>query len=170
MPNWCWNTVHFTGKNENLNNLNKLLDKTVDIQNATGLGQILHGLEGSIDGYMFDISSIEFDGDEYLSFNFQSRWSPIPNDIVRIAELFNLNFTYDYEESGMCLYGKYTFTIEDGESYLEEQVATEGDVEACTTYDENGEFEGMDYDKLNDLIESSEMISQSITRIENTAA
>lgn len=169
MPNWCWNTIEFTGKQKNLENLNKLLRKTVDIQKITGLGQILHSLEGSIDGYMFDISGIDL-GDGYLLLNFQSRWSPIPNDIVRIAELFNLHFTYDYEESGMELYGKYTFTIVDGESYLDEQVANEEDIQACRIYDEDGEDDGLDYEKLHDLIESNDMFSQSITRIENTAA
>lgn len=169
MPNWCWNTVEFTGKQKNLENLKKLLHKTVDIQEATGLGQILHSLEGAIDGYMFNIHGIEL-GDEYLSMAFESRWSPIPNDMVRIAELFNLDFTYSYEESGMELHGKYTFEIVDGESHLAEQVANEEDIKACRIYDEDGEDEGLDYEKLHDLIESNDMFSQSITRIENTTA
>ena len=169
MPNWCWNTVEFTGKQKNLENLNKLLHKTVDIQEATGLGQILHSLEGAIDGYMFNIHGIEL-GDEYLSMAFESRWSPIPNDMVRIAELFNLDFTYSYEESGMALYGKYIFEIIDGEGSLYEQLATEDDIESCKTFDEEGDEQEFNYEKLENLIESNEMISQSITRIENTTA
>lgn len=169
MPNWCYNTIEFKGEQKKLNNLNKLLHKTVDIQNATGNGQILHSLEGAIDGYMFDISGIEL-GDEYLTFYFHSKWNPIPNDIVRIAELFNLHFTYDYEELNMGVYGKYTFTIIDGESHLEEQVANDEDIDACRMYDENGEDEGLDYYRLEKLIESKDMFPQSITRIENTTA
>jgi hypothetical protein len=168
MPNWCFNTVNFTGEKKNLENLNKLLHKTVEIQEKTGLGQILHSLEDSIDGYMFNISNVECDG-YYLSFNFDSRWSPIPNDIVRIAELFNLEFTYDYEESGMALYGKYTFEITDGESYLSEQVASDADIESSKIYDESGEEESLDYEKLETCIESNEMFSQSITRLEDIA-
>jgi len=168
MPNWCWNTVQFTGEQNNLENLNKLLHKTVEMQEKTGMGQILHGIEGSLDGYMFDISDVDL-GDEYLSLSFQSRWAPIPNDIVRIAELFNLQFTYSYDESGMALYGKYTFEIIDGESYLSEQVASDADIESSKIYDESGEEEGLDYEKLEACIESNEMFSQSITRLEDIA-
>lgn len=168
MPNWCWNTIEFTGEEKNVENLSKLIDKTIEMQEKTGFGQLLFGLDGSIDGYMFDISNVDSDKG-WIMFSFQSRWNPIPNDMVRIAELFGLDFTYDYEESGMALYGKYTFEITEGESYLYEQVASETDIEACRILDEDGEEEGQDYEKLENLIASNEMCSQSITRLENIA-
>ena len=81
MPNWCWNNVEFTGEQKNIDNLSKLFEKTIEIQEITGQGQLLFGLEGSIDGYMFEISNVD-QGEGYLMLSFQSRWSPIPYDIV----------------------------------------------------------------------------------------
>lgn len=170
MPNWCWNSVEFTGEQKNVENLCKLLEKTVDMQEKTGMGQLLFGLDGSIDGYMFDICNIDSD-EGWVSLAFQSRWSPIPNDMVRIAELFNLQFTYDYEESGMGLFGKYTFEIIDKEGTLYEQSASEEDIKECTFKEENDEEEeetGFDYEKLEMLIENAVMSSLSVTRINET--
>jgi hypothetical protein len=172
MPNWCWNNVEFTGEQKNVENLCKLLEKTVDMQEKTGMGQLLFGLDGSIDGYMFDICNIDSD-EGWVSLAFQSRWSPIPNDIVRIAELFNLQFTYDYEESGMGLFGKYTFEIIDGEGTLYEQAASEKDIKECTFKeegDEDDEETGFNYEKLETLIENTSMTSLSVTRINETVS
>jgi len=172
MPNWCWNNVEFTGEQKNIENLCKLLEKTVDMQEKTGMGQLLFGLDGSIDGYMFDICNIDSD-EGWVSLAFQSRWSPIPNDIVRIAELFNLQFTYDYEESGMGLFGKYTFEIIDGEGTLYEQAASEEDIKECTFKeegDEDDEETGFNYEKLETLIENTSMTSLSVTRINETVS
>ena len=172
MPNWCWNHVAFTGEEKNLNNLSKLLIKTVEMQKITGYGQLLFGLEGSIDGYMFDISEIDSD-EGWLNFSFQSRWAPIPNDIVRIAELFDLQFTYSYDEGGMSLYGKYTFEIIDGEGNLYEQSVTEEQVSKCTFMEDDDDEDcpsGFDYEKLEGFIESASMESHSITRVNDTAA
>lgn len=169
MPNWCSNTVIFTGEKKNLKNLNKLLHKTADIQEKTGQGQLLHSLEGFIDGYMFYIGSIDLEED-CLRFSFDSKWNPIPNDIIRIAELFNLEFTYDYEECGMGLYGKYTFEINDDENCLYEQMASDEDINLCKTFDENGEEESMNYEKLEECISHVEMYSRDIIRLSNATA
>jgi hypothetical protein len=161
MANWCWNNVHFTGKQKNLEKLSQLIDKTIEMVEKTGQGQILFGLEGSLDGYMFDISNEDL-GEDYLVLSFQSRWAPIPNDIVRIAELFNLEFTYDYEESGMGLFGKYTFKIIDEEStILYDQSASEEDIKSCQYKlegDEDDEETGFNYDKLETIIEDAPMM------------
>ena len=172
MPNWCWNNVEFTGEQKNVENLYKLFEKTIDMQEKTGHGQLLFGLDGSIDGYMFEISNVD-QGEGYLMLSFQSRWAPIPNDIVRIAELFDLQFTYSYDEGGMSLYGKYTFEIIDGEGNLYEQSATEEQVSACTFMEDDDDEDspsGFDYEKLENFIESAAMESHSITRVNDTAA
>jgi hypothetical protein len=177
MPNWCWNNVEFTGEEKNLENLSKLLDKTIEMQEKTGQGQLLFGLESSIDGYMFNISNID-SGEGWLKLSFDSRWAPIPNEIIRIAELFNLQFVCDYEEGGMSLYGKYTFEYEDveNEGVLYEQSATEEDIDSCRYKDEADdpddpdEMSGLNLEKLESIIEHNEMHCRSITRIQETAA
>ena len=172
MPNWCWNNVEFTGEQKNIDNLSKLFEKTIEMQEITGQGQLLFGLEGSIDGYMFEISNVD-QGEGYLILSFQSRWSPIPYDIVRIAELFNLQFTYSYDEGGMSIYGKYTFEIIDGEGTLYDQSPSDAGIDECRFQeegDDEDEKSGFDYEKLESLIESCKMEAQSITRIKDTVA
>ena len=173
MPNWCYNNVTFEGEENNLENLNKLFEKTIDIQNKTGQGQLLFGLEESIDGYMFDIQ-IQDMYPGYLNVSFESRWAPIPNDIVRIAELFNLQFEYDYEEGGMNLYGKYTFKYEEEEGVLYEQSASEEDINSCRYKEEDDEddpedMSGLNLEKLESIIEHNEMHCRSIERLQQTA-
>jgi len=172
MPNWCWNTVEFTGEEKNLNNLSKLLDKTIKMQEITGNGELLFGLEGSIDGYMFNINNVDSD-EGWLNFSFESKWSPIPNDIVRIAELFNLQFTYEFEESGNGIYGKYTFEIIGDEGNLYEQSPTEEQINECRFQEEDDDEDcpsGFDYEKLEGFIESASMESCQITRVNEKAA
>lgn len=172
MSNWCWNNVEFTGEQKNIDNLSNLFEKTIDIQEKTGQGQLLFGIEGSIDGYMFEISNVD-QGENYLILSFQSRWSPIPYDIVRIAELFNLQFTYSYDEGGMSLYGKYTFEINDGEGTLYDQSPNDDEIDECRFQeegDDEDEKSGFDYEKLESLIESCKMEAQPITRIKDIVA
>lgn len=163
MPNWCYNTIEFNGEQKNLEILNKLLLKTEEIGNITHHGQILHGLEQVIDGYMFSISNININ-EGCLIFNFDSRWNPIPNDIIRIAELFNLTFIYDYEESGNMLHGKYTFEYEDGVGNLYEQTLSDSEINSCYEEEED-EDTIINYEKMESLLLHSEMNCQPITRI-----
>lgn len=165
MPNWCHNVITCEGKKENIKNLKRLLRKTIEIQNKTGYGELLFGLEGSIDGYMFDIE-IQTSCKEALVFSFQSRWAPIPNDIVRIAEIYDLTFEYVYEEGGMELYGKYIYE----EGSLEEYALSEDQIEACKTPEDPEDEESgyIDYEQieltLNELVDG---VSVEITRLQS---
>lgn len=164
MPNWCYNNVTFYGEKQNITNLGKLLDKTIDLEDKTHHGQTLFTFEGVIEGYMFSIGYEILDDDTTLVLTFDSRWSPIPHDVVRIAELFNLKFEYDYEESGMDLYGKYTLEkdLGDDEAYLMHQSLESEHINSCRVKvdnnfaeeeddDDDAEYE-LDYEKLHDLI------------------
>lgn len=147
MPNWCSNNVTFTGTEENLNKFQRLLDKTIKIQESHGNGEMLIGLDGVLDGYMFWIHTANTG-----VISFESRWNPIPQDIVRIAQLFDLEFEYEYEESGCDLYGKYTY--ENG--MLMCQCLSEEEADSCKTYDKDEEIYDFDYDKLWDLVEEAD--------------
>jgi hypothetical protein len=145
MPNWCSNNVTFTGNEDNLNNFQKVLEKTIEIQDSHGNGEMLFVLEGVIDGYMFWIQTTDTG-----VISFESRWSPIPQDMVRIAQLFDLEFEYEYEESGGNLYGKYIYK----NGVLTDQYLDEDDIETCKIHKEDDEFPDMDYEKLWDLVEN----------------
>lgn len=147
MPNWCSNNVTFTGTEANLNNFQRLLDKTIKVQESHGNGEMLIRLEGVLDGYMFWIQTTDTG-----VISFESRWNPIPQDIVRIAQLFDLDFEYEYEESGCDLYGKYTY--ENG--MLTCQCLDEDEANSCKTYNKDDDIHDVDYDKLWDLVEEAD--------------
>ena len=147
MANWCSNNVTFTGAEENLNNFQRLLEKTIEIQESHGNGEMLLGLEGVLEGYMFWINTSDTG-----VISFESRWNPIPQDMVRIAQMFDLEFEYEYEESGCDLYGKYTY--ENG--MLMCQCLDEDEANSCKTYNEDEDVHDVDYEKLWDLVEEAD--------------
>lgn len=163
MPNWCSNTVEFRGEKKSIDVVSRLLEKTIEMADKTNEGQILFGLEGTIDGYMFN-PYINDEDIGYITIIFESRWNPIPNDMVRIAEVFNLTFDYDYEESGNQIYGKYIF---DGEE-LTDQFPTEDEIAMCVYKEEDDkddEMSGFNYEKLYTLVENATPSGIPIIRI-----
>jgi hypothetical protein len=154
MPNWCNNYVTFSGEEKNIENLKKLIDKTIEQEKKTYRGQLLFGLEGELDGYMFNLNN-----NENGSITFESRWSPIPQDMVRIAQLFDLTFTYEYEESGNNLYGCYTY---DSEGYLYDQYLQDEEINACRIKDEDDdpddpdEISGINNDAIWDMVANAD--------------
>ncbi len=41
----------------------------------------------------------------YFQLNFASKWSPTQKSVKELSQLFNLNYEYNYEELGCCIYG-----------------------------------------------------------------
>lgn len=163
MPNWCSNIVEFRGEKKSIEVISRLLERTIEMADKTNEGQILFGLEGTIDGYMFN-PYINDEDEEYITIIFESRWNPIPNDMVRIAEVFNLTFDYDYEESGNQIYGKYIF---DGEE-LTDQFPREDEIAMCVYKEEDDkddEMSGFNYEKLYTLVENATPLGIPIIRI-----
>jgi hypothetical protein len=154
MPNWCNNYVTFSGEEKNIENLKKLIDKTIEQEKKTYRGQLLFGLEGELDGYMFNLNN-----NENGSITFESRWSPIPQEMVRIAQIFDLTFEYEYEESGNNLYGCYTY---DSEGYLYDQYLQDEEINACRIKDEDDnpddpdEISGIDNDAIWDMVANAD--------------
>ena len=163
MPNWCSNVIEFRGDKKSIDVVRRLLEKTIEMADKTNEGQILFGLEGIIDGYMFN-PYVNDEDEDYINVIFESRWNPIVNDMVRIAEVFNLTFEYDYEESGNMIYGKYSFDGED----LTNQYATDNDVASCRYKeedDEEDEISGFNYEKIYEMIEYAPTEGVQIQRI-----
>lgn len=150
MANWCSNTVIFSGSEKNLENLSKLMNKTIELQKLNDWnGQILFGLEGILDGYLFDIRY------EDCVLYFESKWITLPNEMVRIAQLFDLTFIYEYSEFGSELYGKYTY---DSDGNLYDQCLNDDDIDQCRIKsdddldDEEYNLSELDYNKIDELI------------------
>lgn len=149
MANWCSNNITFSGDEKSIHILEKLLQKTITVEDITGKGQLLHGIDGpEIDGYMFCLV-INDTTEEEISIQFESKWNPIPLEMVRIAKMFNLTFEYWYEESS--LHGRYVY--ENNE--LTDQCLTDDDVDACRFKepgDEEDEISGLDYEQIESRI------------------
>ena len=152
MPNWCLNTVYFEGEPENILVLDKMLNCMKNLETTTGQGQIHPLAEKSYEGYFFQIDwEIE---ENRLTFRFESRWGPIPYDVLKMAQLHNLDFEYSFEESGNLLYGKYVYK---DESFFE-YCPSEADLNEheCFIEDEEEDYYDVDYEKLEELIDNME--------------
>jgi len=106
MANWCNNTVTFLGNDADI-------EKVVDAFRliaamSYGEGQQI-AKDGGVSGYMFEIYA---GGEEDVSqnyVNFQTKWAPVDAQIVKVANLFNVEFEYEYEELGCGVYGMYVY-------------------------------------------------------------
>ena len=152
MANWCTNNITFNGDKKSISILEKLVLKTIDLENITDKGQLLYSItESDNDIYMFSLN-INDVTEEEISLSFESRWNPSPNHMVRIADIFELTFEYWYEESGNCIYGKYNYK----NNILTDQCLTEEDVNECRfkeDWDEEDEVSGLNYDLIESMIE-----------------
>lgn len=105
MANICSNNIEFIGKEEDLDNLFKHLDKTVKLRNkGVNCAFILFPDNTPILKWMSDLS---YNDEE--SIYFSSAWGPDPVQIIRIANYFNLSFIYGYEELGSDIYGEFKY-------------------------------------------------------------
>lgn len=162
MANWCSTQIEFSGSKKNIKNLHQLFERTVEMQNIKGEGQLLFGLEGVIDGYMF---SIEYDliDDDYFQVTYESKWNPLPHDMVRIAQMFKLTFISTYQEEGNQLYGVYNF---DGTN-LSYKTLSDEELEACKYVVEDygsddDVYTEIDYEKAEDFLDNKSFESMEI--------
>lgn len=112
MPNWCYNQVDFSGAEKDLKKVTTLFLAMSAREGEEGQGQKpdFLGDEEPEDSYFFDINADEFeDGYDTHSITYNTKWVPNLNDVLRIANHFNVDFEHQYEELGMQLYGKYRY-------------------------------------------------------------
>ena len=173
MPNWCYNSVTFSGpkeKIEELSNIMTILKNRIIIENRGVLPDFIEnsieimGKESTL--YLFDI---EYSTEEPECLVFSSRWSPALDTIHAIGVKLGLSFEHYYDESGNMIYGCSTYDSETGEyinTYLEEEDYKKIDV----FYDEDDEitlysFEDKDYEVQEEILEI--LLSRKIKSINN---
>lgn len=104
MANWCNNTVTFLGNDADI-------EKVVEafrLIAAMSYGEGQQIVKDGDSGYMFEIYAGEEDqSQDYV--NFQTKWAPVAAQLVKIANLFNVGFEYEYEELGCGVYGMYVY-------------------------------------------------------------
>ena len=169
MANWCTNFIEFTGKEENIINLSKFVKEAIERQTITQEGQMINHMNTFIDGYFFNIHSLYVESN-WLSFQYESKWTPNIGDIKLLGQQFELNFKIGYEEMGNCYYGKQKYEWETDQLYIKELVDTDFEEasyfvnndtdETKLILDDNDDPEGYytDYDieKLDELLSEYE--------------
>lgn len=121
MPNWCNNTVIFSGDKENLDKLTSALNAAKKLEDETREAQIIHGLGEVVEGYFFDIYYERLENEIY--FQYETRWSPNIDDVAQLCKEFEVCAHHEYTEPGCQIYGTTTYN-ESGE-YTDEQVKQE---------------------------------------------
>jgi hypothetical protein len=98
MPNWCSNSVSFSGEKENIDRLNAAIDKAIAQESKTNEGQKIH--ESDIkSGYFFEIYK-----DEY-GIHYETKWCPNIEDVAMVCKQFKVSAEHYYSEEGMEIYG-----------------------------------------------------------------
>jgi hypothetical protein len=150
MPNWCSNQIIFLGPN--IDKVDKLFDELIKEQCESGLGvrPKWKSCEKYDARYMFSI-----DKTDNGCYTFETKWSPALDTVMLIGRKFNVSFDIHWDEPGMCLYGKATFspnfkdvlTVRDASCV---NFRYDDDLEA---YIYNGKEYESEYDFIDDLIE-----------------
>lgn len=134
MANWCINYLQFTGKNKNIINLTKFVKEAIERQDKTNEGQMINHMNNFIDGYFFNIHSLNIESN-WLSFQYESRWTPNVADIRLLGQQFELDFEIIYEEMGNCYYGRQMYEWETDKLYIKE--LSDNDFEEAAYYVHN---------------------------------
>ena len=121
MPNWCFNTVTFSGDKENLDKLTTTLDNAKKAEKEENQAQKIHNLGDVVEGCFFDIYYERLENEIY--FQYLTRWSPNIEDLALLCKEYKVSAEHEYSESGMQIYG--TTTYDASGEYTDEQVKQE---------------------------------------------
>ena len=93
MPNWCSNVLALEG---NFNNFDKQIKSC--IKNGKDMAICKNGM------VMFDLYR-----SEYGIYQFESRWSPPIEDLLKSAKKSGFSLELEYSEPGCLLFGKFNY-------------------------------------------------------------
>lgn len=107
MPNWCNNTVIFSGKNaDKANQIFKELCKTQKKNLGQGVTfELVKNIEKmDRNPYMFAICKNKTSNNK-TRWNYETKWVPNTKDLKLVADKVGCDFTHYYDEIGMLIYG-----------------------------------------------------------------
>ena len=105
MPNYCSNSVVFTGTEKQLEQVHGLFAEIQRLQELNGRFHLPH-FAAREQGHMLDI---RFDRGSIL---YETRWVPNTARLVEIADFYNAGFTSRYWEMANGLYGTAGYDLE----------------------------------------------------------
>ncbi|MEP2668921.1 MAG: hypothetical protein ABJH04_07995 [Cyclobacteriaceae bacterium] len=157
MPNWCLNSVVFSGTPDKIKLVLNLFQEMQQKEIKEKSGQLPDFVEHDEYNSKF-IFGIEMDQevegvffDEAASIRFDTKWSPIVPTIVQIADHFMVGFEYDYQEVGHQVYGKAVYS----NKVLTEINLDHSDFEQFTYNEKSGDytFNGVQFDSESEILE-----------------
>ncbi|RQO37738.1 hypothetical protein DBR39_12675 [Chryseobacterium sp. KBW03] len=104
MANWCNNTLVFVGTPEAIQQITALFNTIVQMEQQIDFEKLPDFLGGTEDHFFCDIS---YNHDGMLEYD--TRWTPNIQAVVRIAKHYKVDFVLGYQEIGNCLYGMATY-------------------------------------------------------------
>lgn len=153
MPNWCFNYVIFSGDKENLNALNEALTNAEKLERETREAQKIHSLSEVVEGYFFDIYSEDYSDKNYITLQYETKWSPNIDDVAQICKEYKVSAEHEYSEPGEQIYG--TAISDENGCYSVNQIEDEF-LDLIEYDDESGMYvyEGEYWECEDDLIEA----------------
>lgn len=149
MANWCSNTVVFEGEPEAIKQIQQLFQTMKTKEEKDEQGQLPDFVPDTDGGYFFNI--YWNDGDEGI-YQYETKWSPNPEVLKKIAEYYKVDFVQDYEEMGNCVYGRTTFA----DKLLTDIYLNDKEFEQYEFDEEKDSyhFEGEEYDSDCEILET----------------
>ena len=93
MPNWCFNTVTFSGDKENLDKLTTTLDNAKKAEKEENQAQKIHNLGDVVEGCFFDIYYERLENEIY--FQYLTRWSPNIEDLALLCKEYKVSAEHE---------------------------------------------------------------------------
>lgn len=145
MANWCYNTVMFDGDERTMGKIESLFAELMQWEAKDNEGQ-LPDFVSEQDGYMFSLNWE--DGTLY----YETKWSPNIGVIKTIADRFGAEFTHEYEEAGMGIFGRATYVA----GVLTELDLDDTDFDQYDLDEMTGmyTFEGREYESSYEILET----------------
>ncbi|MFD0764541.1 hypothetical protein ACFQZI_06730 [Mucilaginibacter lutimaris] len=144
MANWCNNRVEFIGERNELIVVKASFQALAFKEKNEGRGQLPTFINEVNGGYFFNIVW----QDDHLYY--QTKWAPNTQVLVKIAEEYNVGFTYSYDEISNGVFGEASFL--NGE--LTEIDLDADDIGQYEYNEDNGtyRFENRNYESSEDIL------------------
>jgi len=169
MPNWCYNSVEFSGNEKDIRKMKSIVENNGDEAN---MFEKLIGRDESISDEKFndggwydhniqrygtkwdvDKKGFEFTDETGGTWNDDTAWSPPMNFWIKCSEIYNLSVDMYYEEPGGDFCGKCQ--VSNGQLLSEEDYTYQGGMYVFNGYSEwyDREWEGYGRESFTEEIE-----------------
>ena len=115
MANWCQNWVTFQGEESKLKEVKTLFEAMQQKEKSTNEGQ-----KPDFENVVFLYWFFEIYTDELDTIRYDTRWSPNVDDLIKIANHFDLGFEVQFEETVNNIFGKAIYTAGNEEAQFYE--------------------------------------------------